>query len=152
MGRRVGSHYRQTYWIGDLIYSYTQKIGYKTYSSFAISYHCKRAINWNRAIQWHIFESKYLSNNLEPCILQNIVCTAITLARFYRMRTQNYCLHTSIRYARLSLAAVSGNSLLQISHLFTSILPHYQEGSQVQADVSYTFQSIVVRVKVLIFL
>ena len=30
-------------------------------------------------------------------------------------------------------------------------LPLYQEGSQVQADVSYTFESILVRVKVLIF-
>ena len=60
--------------------------------------------------------------------------------------------NTSIRYARLSLAAVSGNSLLQISHLFTSIFTSLSGGiSQVQADVSYTFESILVRVKVLIF-
>ena len=57
----------------------------------------------------------------------------------------------SIRYARLSLATVSGNSLLQISHLFTSIFTSLSGGISVQADVSYTFESILVRVKVLIF-
>ena len=36
--------------------------------------------------------------------------------------------NTSIRYARLSLAAVSGNSLLQISHLFTSIFTSLSGG------------------------
>ena len=36
--------------------------------------------------------------------------------------------NTSIRYARLSLAAVSGNSLLQKSHLFTSIFTSLSGG------------------------
>ena len=59
--------------------------------------------------------------------------------------------NTSIRYARLSLAVVLAIHCCRYRTCLQVFLLLYQEGFQVQADVSYTFESILVRVKVLIF-